>query len=303
MSKGRLSCALALMLLAIAAVSNRAQTPQTGQTPPTPVFRASVDSVAVDVAVEQRGRPVSDLTAKDFEVRDNGVVQQIIDLTRETVPIDVTLIVDTSGSVRGQLFTSLTRAIDEVGRRLRPEDRAKVVTFDQRIVDHLAVTPGSRVRLTDGLAASVGMTALFDAIAMSLITERQPNRRQMAIVFTDGQDNVSVLDDAAVIEVARRSEAAIFGVAITSGLARAPRPAAHADMFRTLADLTGGRFTVLQRDQDLGSSFAQAFADFRTSYVLRYVLSGAPRRGWHSVTVTVKRPGNYDIRARKGYQG
>jgi VWFA-related protein len=147
------------------------------------------------------------------------------------------------------------------------------------------------------------MTALFDAIAMSLITERQANRRQMAIVFTDGQDNVSVLDDATVIEVARRSEAAIFGVAITSGLARAPRQAAHADMFRVLADLTGGRFTVLQRDQDLGSSFSQAFADFRTSYVLRYVLSGVPRRGWHALTVTVKRPGAYDVRARKGYQG
>jgi len=295
--------ALALTLLTMAAPAHRAQTPQTNPTLQTPVFRASVDSVAVDVSVERAGLFIPDLTAKDFEVRDNGVVQKIVDLTRESIPIDVTLIVDTSGSVRGPLFASLTRAIDEVGRQLRPDDRAKVVTFNQRIVEHLAVSPTSGVRLTDGLVNTSGNTALFDAIATSIITEPQPNRRQMAIVFTDGQDNVSLLDDDAVVEVARRSEPAIFGVALAGGTTRRPLPAAHGELFRKLADVTGGRFTLLQSDQDLSASFAQAFEDFRTGYVLRYVLSGVPRRGWHSVTVTVKRPGNYEVRARRGYQG
>jgi VWFA-related protein len=48
------------------------------QKPQTPTFRTRIDSVSVDVTVTDRqGRPVTDLTAADFEVREGGKVQTI----------------------------------------------------------------------------------------------------------------------------------------------------------------------------------------------------------------------------------
>jgi hypothetical protein len=47
-------------------------------------------------------------------------------------------------------------------------------------------------------------------------------------------------------------------------------------------------------------AFKQAVADFRTSYVLRFMPTGVSKDGWHELTVRVK-SGTYEVRARKGY--
>lgn len=97
------------------------------------VFRASVASVSVDVSVEQRGRDVTNLAIDEFELLDNGVVQRIGEISREALPIDVTFVVDMSGSVSGPLQESIRRAISAVGGRLRDIDRAAVVEFNARV--------------------------------------------------------------------------------------------------------------------------------------------------------------------------
>jgi hypothetical protein len=57
--------------------------------------------VSVDVSVQREGRPVTDLKATDFEILDNGVLQEITEITYERLPIDVTLLLDVSASVTG----------------------------------------------------------------------------------------------------------------------------------------------------------------------------------------------------------
>jgi VWFA-related protein len=66
-----LAVCLALGLLA----APEAQDAASGQ---NPVFRGGIDAVAVDVIVTDRdGRPVTDLTAADFEIREEGDVQAV----------------------------------------------------------------------------------------------------------------------------------------------------------------------------------------------------------------------------------
>ncbi len=83
----RLLICLALVAAGSASVSPK----QSGQ---TPTFRTRVDAVTVDVnATDSQGRPVSDLTAVDFEVKENGKIQSINSFRRFTIdesPIDVT---------------------------------------------------------------------------------------------------------------------------------------------------------------------------------------------------------------------
>jgi len=275
-----------------------ATTPQDQQ----PVFRSVVDSVMVDVSVRQRGRPTTNLTIRDFELRDNGIVQTIDDVSREALPIEATLVVDLSGSVQGVLFQKLVRAVQEVERHLRPTDRTRLVTFNHRVRE--IVGDGTRPPGA-GIAEVVprGQTSLFDGLVLSFIVPPNPSFRQMAIVFTDGQDTMSFLDARAVLEVARRANIAVFTVAVAEGTERLPFSAAHEALFKELADQTGGLTVVLQRDQDLGDAFVRAIEQFRTSYVLRYTATGVKREGWHDLTVSVKRSGTYEVRARRGYFG
>jgi hypothetical protein len=54
--------------------------------PQEPVFRAGTDIVALDVSVRRRNQTVTGLTARDFELLDNGVPQRIVVERAETVP-------------------------------------------------------------------------------------------------------------------------------------------------------------------------------------------------------------------------
>ncbi|HEY6986273.1 MAG TPA: VWA domain-containing protein, partial [Rhodanobacteraceae bacterium] len=137
--------------------------------PQQTVFRGTVDSVEIDVAVLSGKKAIAGLTAADFEIRDNNVTQTILDVSRETQPVDVTLLIDISGSVTDRLLNAILRAVERVRKDLRKDDRLSLVSFNQRVREHLALKPaGSVGRITVDKPA--GMTAMYDAIAVSLAT-------------------------------------------------------------------------------------------------------------------------------------
>lgn len=75
------TCALALCGVALAVLGVAAQNPPAPPAAPaqqTPTFRTRIDAVTVDViATDKQGKPVTDLTAADFEIKENGKVQAI----------------------------------------------------------------------------------------------------------------------------------------------------------------------------------------------------------------------------------
>jgi hypothetical protein len=114
--------------LGVVALAERQQPPQ---------FRTSVDVVELNVAVLDGRKVVANLTPADFEVTDNGVRQQVLSVTSENVPIDVTMVIDTSESVSEPLMRSMLSAINRIRERLRSTDRVSVITF-------IGCTSGSR---------------------------------------------------------------------------------------------------------------------------------------------------------------
>jgi VWFA-related protein len=263
----------------------------------SPIFRSSVDFVAVDVSVRRGERPVNDLTAADFELRDTGVVQTIADFGFESWPIDVTLVVDISGSVSGPLLASLTRAVDRVAATLRPTDRVHLVTFNQ----YLREQASPAAALSSSLGVPSGGTSLFDALVAASIRPRDPGYRPVLIAFTDGDDSMSFLPERTVREVARRAGTTCFMVAAVDAVRQADDPLRHRPLYDAMTAMTGGELTVIGRNQDVGDAFVRALSTFRTSYVLRYSPEGVNAGGWHPISVRVTRPGRYDVRSRQGY--
>ena len=139
-----------------AAVLARQGTPS----PQAPTFRGSAGFVSVDVSVHQRGRPITGLTARDFELLDNGVPQAID-------AIDVAL--DVSSSVTGDVLDQLRRSVGQLRADLGGGDRLRLTTFNTRVTRLTEFSsPPSAIDAAFLQIRATGATAIFDAIAVAL---------------------------------------------------------------------------------------------------------------------------------------
>jgi VWFA-related protein len=268
-----------------------------------PTFRSDVASVMLEVSVKRDGKPAVGLTASDFRLTDRGVLQTIVDVSREQLRMDVTFVPDLVGAVEGPWLEGFRRAFETMRRNLREGDRARLLLFDPRIQDVTGIERSSVEFKGETRAVGGGASSLFDAVSMSLIRDADPNYRRMAIVMSDGEDGDSFLDEREMLEVAARTDVTVFVIALTDGTTRVPQRPANERMLQALADSTGGTLTVVQRDADLAARFVHELEEFRTSYVLRYTPTGVRPSGWHDVDVRLNRSGRFQVRARKGYFG
>jgi VWFA-related protein len=262
------------------------------------VFKSGVDVVFVDVAVTSHRVPVRDLKSSDFTLTDNGVPQAIEALSVEAMPVDVTLLVDVSGSVGAGVLQGLKRAVDDTARALGARDRVRLLTFSHEVRQLFAYRAGGAPAGLEMLSAG-GATSLYDALAAAMMQPRPPGRRQMILAFTDGADSRSFMDAPALLQLGGLSESVVhFAVGIRRGSADVP----HKSQLSDIAAATGGDVTTFRVDNAIPSTFRDILDRFRTSYVLRYTPQGVPREGWHSLRVDVRK-GSYEIRAKKGWQG
>lgn len=287
-----------------------------------PQYRSAVDLVSMSVSVHRDGKVVAGLTAADFELRDNGVVQTIQDFSAESVPLDVTLIIDVSGSVTPPQQRAIAVAANTVVSSLRPSDRCGLIAFDALLARRIPLQPPPFTVDLGGIAMRPG-TSLHDVVALAAMAPAQAERRQLIIVLTDGVETTSILDLSSLVDVVQRSDARIDVIVASQEALRelqrdrreltSPVPALSRDGRRMypikgvhavdlVPSLTGGQAVDHDRG-DLAAAFLRSVDDFRASYVLRYVASGVARGGWHDVTVSVKRPGAHTVRTRKGYIG
>lgn len=260
-----------------------------------PTFTASADVVTVGVSVSRAGRPVRDLRLGDFTVTDNGIPQQLDGISYESLPIDLTVVLDVSGSVTASVLEQLRGAIADVRRSLQPQDRLRLVTVSMLV--RRAVDFADPEASLDAAFAGVtpgGGSAVFDALAVALASGGSPDRRQLIILFSDGLDTTSISSPEVLLAVARATTPTVSVVLATP--ARVPSDR----VYTALAAETGGTVVSLLPGANLGNSLRSALGQFRASYVLTYVPTGVERAGTHTIDVRVNQPG-IDVRARRGY--
>ena len=257
-----------------------------------PTFSAKVEGVRVDVLVTDNGRAVPGLGPGDFDVRDNGVPQQIdlVDLT--DVPVNVVLTLDFSRSVTGDKLAALRRAGRGLLDALVPGDAAALVTFSTAVTERVAMTSDvDRVRQALDAGAPRGDTALVDAALAAMLLGDTDAARTLVVVFSDGVDTASFTRPALALESARRVNGVVYGVS-TGG--------DDVPFLQDLATATGGRVVRTGASGDPGAAFLDVLREFRRRYVITFTPTGAPTGGWHDLTVRVNRRGA-KVQARAGY--
>jgi VWFA-related protein len=261
--------------------------------PQTPTFSTGVEAVRVDVLVTEGDRPVLGLTPADFEVRDNGVLQDVSFVSAEKLPLNVILALDASASVAGEPLEHLRAAGRTLLERLLPEDRAALVTFSHEVALRQALT--RELPLVGRELARIeprGETAVIDGSYAAVVLGDAEVGRDLVIVFTDGVDTASWLPGERVLDAARRSDVVVYGVSMRGG----DRP----DFLRELSRLTGGSLLEVDSTRDLGVAFVRLLEEFRQRYLLNYSPQGVAAGGWHDLKVTVKRR-RATVSARAGY--
>ena len=280
-----MKAALAVAISAAAVVTGSAQ---------QPTFSSRVDAVRVDVLVKDRGQIVRGLGPQDFEVRDEGVLQEV-DLVRlEQIPLNVILGLDVSESVAGERLEHLLGAGNTLLARLAGDDRAALLTFSHAVRLRQELTRDiTRVRQAIEDVIPAGQTSLVDGTSAAIALSGSDVGRSLLIVFSDGVDTSSFLSPDVVLQSARHADVVAYGVAMRSRIS---------PMFlKELGSLTGGSVIEIESTKDLSQTFLGILDEFRQRYLLSYSPRGVPTTGWHRLDVRVKGR-RATISARAGYQ-
>jgi VWFA-related protein len=272
-------------------------------------FRAGVDVVSLNVtAVDTSNHYVTDLEEKDFAVFEDGVKQDLSFFNRKQQPIAMSLLLDSSASMEDKLPTLQVAATNFV-KRLKSNDLAQVIDFDSRVEIRQAFTSSqSELQSAIQQTSAGGSTSLYNAIYISLkeLAKMKAGgeddvRRQALVLFSDGEDTSSLISFDEVLELAKRSETAIFTIALRGADTQSKGFHEAEFVMRQLAQETGGRAFFPAKIDDLNGVYAEIADELASQYTLGYSSKNNKRDGaWRRIVVQIDKP-NVAPRTKRGY--
>ena len=299
-----------------------------------PVYRSATQTVPVYATVTDGTRLVTDLSREDFEILDNGRPQPIVLFDSSIQPISIILMLDTSGSMSGNISV-LRNAAVQMFTRLLPDDKARVGNFGDRI----SISP-EWTNNVDDLIRTLwldvqpgGPTPLWGAVNVSMTAMSRVTGRRVVLVLSDGKDtgplggmpgtrpttqlpNVILraqTEDFMIYAIgfSSRSAPPLMGGGAPPSGSMSPPPGARGRRgyggdegpdpgLQALAAESGGGYFEVTEHTELGPAFARIADELHRQYLIGFV---APENDGkiHKIDVRVRRPG-LSVRARNSYQ-
>jgi Ca-activated chloride channel family protein len=261
-------------------------------------------SVFVNV-IDQNGAIVSGLTRENFALAEDGRPQQIAVFEHlSDLPLNLTLAIDTSGSVHKDMAEEADAAKRFAHALLRPQDQMSLLQFATEVRELTPFT--NKVSQIDhGLGQLHGdwATSLYDAICLASGRLGGKEGRRVLVLVSDGDDTASTANYGKAVEQALRNEVMIYSIIDVPIEASAGRDLGGEHAMISLAEQTGGKSFYVS-DGGLGKAFARVSDDLRTQYLLGYYPKNQePGRAFHRLQVTIPRAaaGAFSIRHRTGY--
>jgi VWFA-related protein len=259
---------------------------------------------------DRNGRAIHDMRVSDFLVYEDGSERKIVNVTPTSEPFNLVLLLDVSGSVEERI-DFIRKAARDFLNTASPQDRISIISFrdDIQVISGFSTDRSLLAKKLDEIDAG-GATALYDAIAYTLVDTLKPLRgeRTAIVVLSDGDDNKSFVPFPAILEATIESGALIYPLYVPSGLipeSSVPRPSITVDPMRTryltittraeeegqkLAIASGGVFYPIKRLEDLQKAYDDVVAQMRTAYTITYA-SNANSTGHRRIRVRTNRDG------------
>ncbi|HKG23041.1 MAG TPA: VWA domain-containing protein, partial [Blastocatellia bacterium] len=226
-----ISSLLSFILLVV--VTSGEAAAQSGRKPDPPAqqdkddtIRLRTEEVLLNITVtDSFNRQATSLRREEFIVAEDGQRQEISSFSISTVPVNVVLMLDASGSVAGEVSSLRDAALSFVGQ-LGPEDKVSVIEFHSEVellqdwtanaddIRHAIswrFKPGM-VRTSEG-TSTFGSTSLYDSLFLTAEEQlSKVNGRKAVIILTDGDDSSSKVTYEQSLAAVIRSNAVVYVV-------------------------------------------------------------------------------------------
>jgi VWFA-related protein/TonB family protein len=269
------------------------------------VVRVDSNLVIIPASVvDGFGRAITDLKLEDFELKIDGEVKTIGELTRAETPVHVALLFDNSYSLSAAREFEKQAAVRFFQSVVRPIDRAAIYSISTvpTLAQGMTNDVPRLVRTIERFAAPDGATALFDAVAQAANYMRPFAGRKVLVIVSDGTDTVSdtSFDDA--VNRALLAECQVY--VVQTRQVEDPNlhdPVSEQRMSR-LAEQTGGAVFLPKSVEELDRVFTQISLDISQQYLLSYYPQDERKdKYFRFINLRVKTRPNARVRARKGF--
>lgn len=269
------------------------------------IVRISSNLVPIPASVvDSGGYALADLQLQDFELRVDGEIRPISDLSRSETPVRLAMLFDNSGSLDQSRDLEKHAAMKFFGRVMRPVDQAAIysVATESYLAQPLTNDIGKLEQTISGFGKPEGATSLFDAIVEAAGYLRPYKGRKVIVIVSDGIETTSRADFDTTMQRVLGDDCQIY--VVQTGLydnanVRALTAERRMEQF---AVQTGGAAYMPKVTSDLDVAFSQIGADLAQQYVLSYYPSGERRDGrYHTLALRVITRQRARVRARKGY--
>lgn len=279
------------------------------------VIRVGVNLVLLDATVKTKsGEIMSNLKKEDFEVREDGVAQKIDVFSRDTLPINVALVLDLSDSI-GPFLEPLRNAANTALAALKSDDEVALFTFSTEAQLQVPFTKDKAAianRINSFRAG--GATNINDGIflASQYLLKLPPKGRRVIILISDdvgtdagGQGTHDIVTEAIA------ADAVLYNLKIPGY--NPPQTLYAASMIpglvniRKVAEQTGGEIFNVQDVQHLDAVFRALIERIKTRYTLGYYTNASAALGKpHKLEVRLassfgKRNRDYVVLSKSGF--
>jgi len=272
---------------------------------PADTVRVSSNLVPIPASVlDAKGFAISGLKLEDFELRVDGQLRPISDLTRTESSVRLVMLFDNSGSVDFAREFEKQAAIHFFRKVLRASDEAAIYSIESEsyLAQPLTRDISKLERTILGFGKPEGSTSLFDAIIDAAAYLRPYTGRRVLVIVSDGIETTSRSDFETTIKHLLADDSQVF--IVQTGLYDGAnlRALAAERRMEQLAAQTGGAAYIPKSTSDLEHAFQQIAADLAQQYVLSYYPGDERRDGsFHLIDLRLRSRKDVRVRARRGY--
>ncbi len=289
----RLKIVLLFMFAAVGAAGAQGQ--QARETAPW-TYNIRSHLVQFYLTVTEGPRRVTGLDKSAFSLKEDGIPREVHRLDAGEVPLQIALLLDTSGSMRESLPVVQEAAVYFL-QTLRPADRVTLVPFNVDI-HHISQLTNDRQPLVQAIRSTQarGATKLYDALlyAMKLLADKEG--RKAIVAFSDGQDTGLSASLDLVQSAAARYGFPIYTIGAGAGL----RSDDLRRILLQIAEINGGRTYYVKEPGELRTAFEEVGEELRSAYVLNYYTTVPHDGRWHDVSIQAANP-RYRVHTRRGF--
>jgi len=258
-----------------------------GQEQDPGVMRVAVNLVMVDATVKTKDRQImGDLKREDFQLREDGVEQNVQIFSRDELPLNVALVLDLSDSIE-PFLGPLRAAANTALASLKPEDEVALFTFSTEAELRVPFTHDkSEIAMRISAFKVGGATNINDGIFVpaKYLLSAPPKGRRVIILISDDVATYSGGEGTHdIVTELIGADAVLYNLKIPGY--NPPGTLLHATMEKGLVNIrkvmeqTGGEVFDVQDVAHLDTAFASLIQRIKTRYTLGYYTKASAAEG------------------------